>query len=282
MNILYLIVIILGISGQNILKKPYTDKNGGKSAYTFCAMVSIVAMLFFVLTSGSLCFSVSLLPYSLGFAAAYSIATVFAVISVSCGLLSLTSLIISYSLMIPAFYGIIFLGDSFDALFIIGMILLVISLLLINNVSVGNKISFKWLISVFLAFAGNGMCSVVQKMQQLRFDGKYKNEFMIIALAAVTVITLPMIFVSERKNALVYIKIGWRFAVPCGILNGVVNLFVMLISEKMPVSVIFPLISAGGIAVTYIISKYFYKEKLTIIQTAGFIAGIISIVFLNL
>jgi len=41
------------------------------------------------------------------------------------------------------------------------------------------------------------------------------------------------------------------------------------------------LISAGGIVVTYVVSKVFYKEKLTKTQFAGFLTGLISIVFLN-
>ena len=65
-------------------------------------------------------------------------------------------------------------------------------------------------------------------------------------------------------------------------MNGIVNLFVMILSGKMPVALMFPLISAGGIIVTYIVSRFFYKEKLTKMQFAGFILGIASVVFLHI
>ena len=47
-------------------------------------------------------------------------------------------------------------------------------------------------------------------------------------------------------------------------------------------SLMFPLISAGGIVLTWIISLFFYKEKLTLKQNIGMVLGVISIVFLNL
>ena len=71
-------------------------------------------------------------------------------------------------------------------------------------------------------------------------------------------------------------------AVAAGIMNGIVNLLVMVLSGMMATSVMFPLISAGGIVVTYIVSRFFYKEKLTKIQFAGFLTGLASIVFLNI
>ena len=55
----------------------------------------------------------------------------------------------------------------------------------------------------------------------------------------------------------------------------------MILSGKMPVSLMFPLISAGGLIVTYIVSRFFYKEKLTKIQFIGFIFGLMAVVFLN-
>ena len=66
------------------------------------------------------------------------------------------------------------------------------------------------------------------------------------------------------------------------LVNGVVNLFVMILSGIMPVSIMFPMVSAGGIIVTYLVSRFYYKEKLTKMQFAGFLTGLASIVFLNI
>ena len=286
MNIFYLTFIIIGLAVQNVIKKPYTDKTGGKGVYFFSAMTALAAMLFFVASAiigkGNLNFDWGILPYAIGFAVSYAIGTIFSVVAVSCGSLSLTSLIIQYSLMIPTVYGIFVLNDPISSGLVLGIILLVISLILINKKDENIKFSLKWIVSVLLAFLGNGLCSVFQKMQQVEFDGQYKDEFMIIALFIVIAVIVFLMIIKEKEQIGLYVKNGWHFGLVCGIMNGMVNLFVMILSGLMPVSLMFPLISAGGIIVTYIVSKFFYKESLSNAQFVGFILGIGSVVLLNI
>lgn len=282
LNVIFLIAIILGVSGQNIVKKPYTQKMGGSGVYFFNAIISAAALLFFAVTATKLDFDLSFIPYSIGFATSYAIATVFLVLAIAYGSLSLTSLFFSYSLMIPTLYGLVFLKDDISVVFILGLALLVVSLFLANKNDKKAKFSFKWIICVILAFLGNGMCTVVQNMQQVAFDGAYKNEFMIVALAIVALVMSIMSLIKERKAMKVYAKAGWHWALICGLLNGMVNLFVMILSNSMPVSVMFPLISAGGLVVTYLVSRFVYKESLTKLQFVGFILGLAAVVFLNI
>lgn len=282
LNVIFLIAIILGVSGQNIVKKPYTQKMGGSGVYFFNAILSAAALLFFAVTATKLDFDISFIPYSIGFATSYAIATVFLVLAIAYGSLSLTSLFFSYSLMIPTLYGLVFLKDDISVGFILGLALLVVSLFLVNKNDKKAKFSFKWIICVILAFLGNGMCTVVQNMQQVAFDGAYKNEFMIVALAIVALVMSIMSLIKERKAMKVYAKAGWHWALICGLLNGMVNLFVMILSRSMPVSVMFPLISAGGLVVTYLVSRFVYKESLTKLQFVGFILGLAAVVFLNI
>jgi drug/metabolite transporter (DMT)-like permease len=282
LNVIFLIVIILGLSGQNVVKKPYTKIVGEGGVYFFSTLLSAAALIFFVVISTELKFDTSYIPYSIGFAVAYAMATVFMTMAIANGSLSLTSLFISYSLMIPTFYGIIFLKDDISIGFILGVFLLIISLFLVNKGDEKARFSFKWIICVVLSFVGNGMCTVIQKMQQVASRGAYKNEFMIVALAIVTVVMLVMSLIKERKELKVYAIAGWHWALICGLLNGMVNLFVMILSGRMAVSLMFPLISAGGLVVTYIISRFFYKEKLTKVQFVGFVFGLSAVVFLNI
>ena len=283
MNFFYLISIILFITLQNVTKKIYGDKTGGRGTYLFSVLSSFAAMLFFIVTSGKLKWDAGVLPYSFGFAVSYATATVASLIALSSGSLSITTLIISYSLMLPTLYGLIFLKDPISIGLIPGIILLAISLVLINKKSEdAPHISLKWIISVTLAFLCNGLCSVFQKMQQVVYDGAYKNEFMTYALLMVVVMLSFFVFAKETKEVKISLKSGWIFAVVCGLMNAVVNLFVMLLSGKMPASLMFPLISAGGIVLTYIISKFFYKEKLSKLQLTGFILGTASVVLLNI
>lgn len=279
--VVLLVAVILGRSGQNILKKAYTKKTGESGVFLSSTIVSISALIFFVVTSNEFNFKWSIVPYSIAFALSYAAATSFNVFAISCGSLSLSSLISSYSLLMPTLYGLFFLKDPIGKWFLFGLILLIISLALINKKDENAGISFKWLVFVAIAFAGNGICSTVQMVQQRVFDGNYKNEFMIIALVIVAVTMSLITVIRERENIAINFKLGWHFSIMCGLLNGLSNLLVMFLANSMSTAILYPLISAGGLIVTYIVSRFFYKEELTRSQFVGFLLGILAVVFLN-
>lgn len=87
-------------------------------------------MLFFVFTAKGFEFNIGVITYATAFATAYIAATVFALYAVASGSLALTSLIISYSLILPTAYGLIFLNDPVSVKFCVGIVLLIISLFL--------------------------------------------------------------------------------------------------------------------------------------------------------
>jgi drug/metabolite transporter (DMT)-like permease len=282
MSAVLLIAVVLGVSMQSILKKPYSIKTDGKGVFIFNAIVSFFAMLFFAATSGGLSFNLAVLPYSFFFAITFAVASVFGVLAIANGSLSLTSLFTSFSLMIPTFYGLVFRHDEISVGLIPGIVLLAASLILTNFKPEKSQFSVKWLIFVFMAFAGNGLCSVVQSIQQIDFDRQYKNEFMVLSYAMVTVLMLIASLFSEKKDIKGCFKKGWYLAIFCGLFNGMVNLFVILLQGMMPLSVMFPVISAGGIVVTFLVSRFFYKEKLSKLQLIGFALGVASVILLNI
>lgn len=282
MTVIYLIAIIFGISFQNIVKKPYTQKASGKGAYIFSLMTSLSALLFFLLTSKSFAWDNGLIVYAIMFGVVFATTQVTATLSVACGSLSLTTLLISYSLMIPTVYGLIFLNEEISAGLIPGIVLLCISLYLTNKKTDDTKITLKWLIYVSLSTVCNGLCVVVQKMQQVKFDGLYKNEFMIVSLAIVVLILAFFVLFKERKEIGTYFRLGWKEAIMGGLTNGMVNLFTMILTGLMAASLMFPLISVGGIIVTYLVSKFYYHEELTKMQTIGLFVGMASVVLLNI
>lgn len=282
LNFLLLILIIIGISAQQITQKIYNRRSSG--AYTFTALSALCAAMFFAaLSIGSFSFDSGILIYSFLFALAYMTSIVGLFLAIATGPLSLSSLFSSYSLLIPTFYGIIFLKEKMDLLFGIGIAALLVSLVLTNKEDKGEKkITPIWILYVLLAFLGNGSCTVIQKIQQERFDGGYKNEFMLIALLLVFAVSMVLALVFERKDMKLNVKKGGIFCVLCGAFNGMVNLLVMVLTGRMSISVMFPVISAGGIIVTFIISRFIYKERLSKLQNVGFLLGVVAVIILNI
>ncbi len=282
---LVLLGIICGIPLQSVMIKQNQKRGAKGSVFLFAAATALFAMLCFALIEGNaFVFSKDFVPYSFGFALAYGICFCFEISALSCGPMSLTLLIQSYSLLLPTFYGILFLNETAGATFWIGIALLALCLFLtyFDKNGIGEKISLKWGIYVTLAFLGNGMCSVIQKMQTTEQGTAYQNEFMILALAMITVCFAAVGLVREKKELSPFLKRGWYWGALCGIFNGGVNFGVLILADQMPASVQFPLISAGSIIAAALFSQFLYKEHLTPRQWVGFCVGILSVVCLNI
>lgn len=284
LNAILLLCVALGLTVQSVSRKSYGAKCRG-GVFTFSAASTLFALLvFFITSSGKFEFCASVVPYSLLFALSYVSATVFAFLSIKEGSLSLSSLIIQYSLIVPTVFGFAMWGEPFTVGVAIGIALLLVSLALINHKSgQDNKtITPKWLVFIAIAFLSNGICSTVQKAQQMSSGGLYKNEFMILALSVSFAATAAIAFLTERSDIKNNIKCGVLSYSACGIANGLVNFLVLVLSVRMDASVMFPIISAGGIVATYLVSLLVYKEKMTPQQTVGTFIGVVSIVVLNL
>lgn len=269
-------------SAGSVLAKLYDTKTEKRSAYVYGGCAAFFAAMFFLATSGGLEFNPGFLGYSLGFGAAYATAIVSTTLAFRFGSIALTTLMTSLSLMIPTFYGIIFLNESVSVWMAVGLVMLVLSLCLINLKKGEGGVSVKWAIFAGLAFLGNGMCSTVQKMEQVAFSGAYKNEFMIAALLMVSVICFAAALATERGEIVYCLKKGVIYTIFYGICNGTLNLMVMVLGNMMPASLMFPLISALGIIGSFIVGRLLFKEKLSKMQLLGLLAGIVSIVFFNL
>lgn len=282
-NALLLLTIVVFVSVQQVTKKAYNSKVTG-GTLSFSAASCIAALVVFLITSGGkLNFNTEFLIYSVLFAVSYSVAVVLGVLAISTGPLSLTSLLTSFSLLIPTFYGILVLDEPVSPNLFLGLILLAAALVLINIEKKGEKkITLKWIFYVVLAFIGNGMCSTVQKVQQIACEGRYKSEFMIVALIISIVALSILALITEKKQIVDHLKKGAVLYTVCGLANGVVNFLVIFLATRMAASVMFPVISAGGIVLTFLVSLFVYKEKLSKWQILGSALGLVSVIFLNL
>ena len=285
MLILLIFLCTVTLTVQNVFRKQFSLRCQGGDCF-FNTTVSFFALLFFLLTADRISFSTEILPYSVGFAAVFALATVCLGLAIKTGSLAITSLIISYSLIIPTLYGFVFLNEKITALKCGGILLLLISLFLVRSETKDkdktSKPTVKWVIYLVLAFIANGMCSVIQNAQQRKFDGAQNSNFMILALVISTVILLVVSLVFERNTLHNTLKKGIVLSAACGICNGATNYLVMTIIAVVASSVFFPVLSAGGLVLTFVISLVFYREKFILRQIVGLACGLVSLVLLNI
>ena len=284
-NGILLAVIVLFVSAQQVAKKSFSNRcRGGALTFSGCSCLAALAV-FLVTSGGKLTFSPEFVGYSFAFAASYCVALVFGLLAIKTGPLSLSSLLSSFSLLIPTFYGIAVLQEQTGLLLYLGLALLLGALVLINFEKKGDKkITLRWILYVLLGFIGNGMCSTVQKIQQINLGGRYKSEFMILALMLCIAAIGILAVVTERRQIVPAVKKGAVYFIPCGLANGIVNFLVIYLSApgRLAASVMFPVISAGGIVLTFLISVFLYKERLSKWQFLGSALGLISVILLNL
>ena len=282
--IYYFLLLLVPLAGccQSIAQKQYNLKHSSPNVILFSAVTSVIALCFFVVTSGfDLDFDVRLLPYALGFAVSYASAWVTTVLAVRYGLMAISTLIVSCSLIFPTAYGIIN-GEPLTARIIVGMALIFAAIVLVNlKFSDKGKFSVKWLVCVLVAFLGNGACSITQNMQKKLLGDSYTHEFMIIALAAASVMLLAYAAFNTR-SFMTDLKACLPYSAANGIANAVVNFLILVIIGNIPNTVLYPTNAALGMIFTFILAFCAYKERFTLPQYIGYGLGMISIVLLNI
>ncbi len=286
MQYLLLLVVLTTLSCQNILTKSYFVNAKSSSPFIFSAFGVLFSLTYFVVTGiGKLDFSQIriILPYSVAFAVTYGLAVFCSKMSIGIGPLSLSALFNSYSLMIPTFYGIFVKNEDVTVISVTGLLLLAVSIVLVNLKKEDRRITPRWIFVVVLGLVSNGVCTVVQRVQQEDFKGNFKNEFMILALALVAffMLTISIIGTKNRKAILsdrqLYIKASLN-----GFANGFTNHMTMVLVAFLPSAVMYPTISAGSIVVSTLAAIFLYRERLSKMKIAGFSIGIISVILLNI
>lgn len=258
-------------------------------AFLFGSMISLCAMAVFGLTTAARqawSWDPILLVPAVGFGLSYAVGTVFTVLAIRYGSLARTTLITSYSLLVPALAGLLLLDEPLTVLLVVGILLVALSLWLTNYRRTGgeNPITLKWVLCVSLGFAGNGLCSAVQKLAPYYIPGEALNAnvYMTVALGLSAVLLLAVSILTREPNRRDTLRRGAPWALLCGLCNGGVNLLVLHLNGVLPASVMFPTMSVGQIILICLYAKFVCRERHTKGQWAGFAVGMAAVLLLNL
>ena len=288
MPYIYLISSVFFGASSSILGAFYNKKNNGKKSATElynALLLSCVALFWLVAFLFDGTFDWKVLPYSILFAVCYTICNVGLINALKIGSVALTSLILQLSLIGVSAWGFLFWDAKFTPLIAFGLILVVIALwlCLYTGKKSEDRFSWKWLIFTLMAFAGNAGCSIVQKTQQMQFNGQYGNFLMMIAIAISAIICIFIYLCSDKTDFAVTAKTSWYFPVSAGICNALLNLFVIfLATSELSPSLIYPVLAIGGLMLTTTCSALIFKEKMRWWQWLGIGLGIISVGILSL
>lgn len=269
---------VLCSAGQSALGKQYARRGGESLPFNINkALIGTILFLVLGFMSGfSWHLETMLLGLFYGISLCVSMHAGFKALSI--GPMALTSIIASFSLLIPFLFGIILWNETLTLLKFIGIILLLFAIFFIN-IKKENGFSAKWLFCALITLLSNGICSVIQKIHQIQFPALYRTEFMFWALLCVSIVLL--VTHNAKRNKKTPLKFS-LLGTSAGVANCLANYIVLYLSATENASVLFPIISVANIITVWTIGILFFKEKLRLLQTIGLIIGIISVVLLKL
>lgn len=257
--------------------------------FAFNAVQNISGVLLMLVMSG---FNLKLHQTTIYFSLAYAVFYLVGMISdykaLSSGPLALTSVICSYAIVIPCFYGLIFLNESFGFVRIAGIIMLLVSMLLINKKEENKKTADKkWPFYVCVSFVCNGGMLVINKMHQTYFPDQYQNELVAFALAAAFIVFLVIMIANALKNRIENLEDREKTAVKpiyaffAGLCVAAMQYVCLFVAARVDAMIMFPLDAIYGTLFSVLASWFMFKEKFTVLQIVGICIGVLSVILLN-
>lgn len=285
MEYLLLSIVLVCAAVNVVAQKQYAIKNTHPASPVLFNIETALVMLiaFLVLNRGRYVFHLPTVGYAVAFSVGFILFAEFGVKAVGSGPLGITNLLLQYSLILPTAAGVLFWNEKITFGRVAGIVLFLFSLGLLNlRANNGEKPpTWRWGICVTLAFLGNGICAITQKMQQRAFPQQYRCEFMMTAMVFAMLLGIFHLIPMKKDNITAGFRqgIGWVFLYAIG--NSAINFLVMMLCVRMSASIMFPTIAAGGILLNLLIAFIIYREKFSRTQVAAFFFGMISLILLN-
>ena len=199
---------------------------------------------------------------------------------------SYTSVVCSFSTLIPAFSGVLVWKEKFYLSYLLGIFLMCACFVLSVDLKGEKKsASGKWLMYCIVTFLGTGGIGIMQKWHQ---NAQYKEElngFIIIAMLISAVYSLVWILIANRKEK---IRLNTAFQSPywpclfivTGAAVAINNKLNLYLSGTMDSAVFFPIVNGGGLILTILASALLFRERLAWRQWIGVAIGIVSVLII--
>ena len=275
--LLYFLNVVCS-AGQSALGKHYAHHGGNPLRFniTRAAIGAVIFLVYGIITGFS--FHLPTILFGVGYGISLSISMQTGLKALGIGPMALTSTIAAFSLVIPFFFGIFFWDEQLTLFKTIGIILLLLSMLLINRKK-ESGFSTKWALYSLATLLTNGICSVIQKLHQIKFPTLYRTEFMFWSMLCITLVLVVTAQANGEKKEV------FRLSLP-GLLAGITSCsstyIVLYLSAAENASVLFPIVSIAQMIAVWGIGVLCFKEKLKLLQTIGLVIGIASIVLLKI
>lgn len=296
MAIVFLLLAILmsGIQGAGL--KPADTRCRNRSElqlFNGCfTLVATICTMFAALAKGSLYLPLNHLPVAILFGFVFSMTIYFNLKALHNGPVSITTLIVNFSLIMPLAYSFIWQKEAVTVFRVLGIVLIVVCMVIFTNPKVTGeeKISKNWIVSALLALLCNGCLSLISKIYAIKTGNVHAEQYLMYCYLFATIFSFIICIATnsgktgdDRLNLRRFFTLPMcGIAVLCGFSNSFLNYMVQLLATMMDGAIVYPAVQGGGPIITTIISMIFFGEKLPWKKGLAILLGVAAIVLLNL
>jgi multidrug transporter EmrE-like cation transporter len=88
-------------------------------------------------------------------------------------------------------------------------------------------------------------------------------------------------FVWQKNKLQLKASGAVKYSILSGATNGISNLILLVLAATENASILYPVVSAGIMLSVFAVGRLVFKEKMSWLQTAGFVVGLLAIVMLK-
>ncbi len=193
-------------------------------------------------------------------------------------------------MMLPYFFGLIFLEETFSLLRLLGLVLMVVSIIL-AGLDDGGKASEKkskssalFFLLCSVVFVLNGMSSITSKIHQLEATAHLavNPQIFVLLTAFFRVIFFAIVYLClhlrDRRLPTEQRPVPMKFTLPViglmlgsAAIEGAAFLLQVVSASHLPATVLYPLITGGCIILTTLAGRFVFKQHLSRRATVGII-----------
>ncbi len=291
---LLILAATLGLSANQVMTRTFQTKlkktKHSINLYHLIMTASAALACFVLALANKTQFSATLILPALLFGIGFSFAMLFLAKSMETGYMSLSTVLISLSLIMPVIFSWTVLSEPIETNAVIGLVLIMATLVLSSLSSKkGERGDLKkWIIFVSVAFISNGGCMIVQKQYVSTYG---KGELMMFTAMSYLFAALIFLAVYIKRNIGKPWAIGenvsrpsafFAVAVVSGLGNVLANALLGYLADMVSGGVLYPCVHGGRAVLVAICSFLIFKEKPSGRKIAAICIGVAAIVLLNI
>ena len=211
--------------------------------------------------------------------------------AIKSGPLSVTTLMFSSSMVLPIIFSVIAFKETVSLLQLIGFVLVAAGIYFITlsdkhrRSDEKRQYSKKWYIYCAIGFLFNAMTMTLNKFFGKTVENGSVYQYLFTTFIVGAILSLTLYIPKSVREGMKGVGVDKWFviiAIAIAVSNAVGNGTVALLGGILNGSVLFPIVSAGSVAISSVVSIFLFGEKLKKQGAIGLILGIVAIVLLSI